>query len=80
MTALVDRKTKCVVEFSETVRECGKSREIVAELTPYSIRVKLKGTRQWYVIAPSEMWYLGAKHAAEAKKAEKLAEKKAKRR
>jgi len=45
MTDLATRKTRCIVKFSDCVRERGKLREIVFQLTPYGINVRLAGMR-----------------------------------
>ena len=45
MSVLAKRKTRCILEFSDCIRERGKLREIVFELSPYGIKVRLKGLR-----------------------------------
>lgn len=75
MTKLCERKSRLIAEFSETIRERGRSREIVVQLSPYNIKVKLKGTRTWYDLSPASAYNLAvAKEVARIR-----AEKKAKR-
>jgi len=83
MSVLAKRKTRCVLEFSDTVRERGKLREIIFDLSPYGIRVRLKGLRGSYEITPASVYNSAvARAVARAvaqKRAEKLAARKAKR-
>ena len=43
MSVLANRKTRAIVEFSDCIRERGKLRPICMELSPYGVRVRLKG-------------------------------------
>lgn len=79
MSKLSARKTRCVLEFSDTVRERGKLREIVFELNPYGIKVRLKGLRGSYEITPASVYNSAVARFVAQKRAEKLAAKKAKR-
>lgn len=78
MTSLAKRKTRLTVEFSETVRERGRSREVTMEFTPYGITVRLKGLRTRYEVSPAGVYNLGAKLAVEKRRAERKAARKAK--
>lgn len=73
MTALASRKTRLCVEFSDCVRERGKAREVVAELTPYCIRVKLKGMRTAFEVSPASVYNLAVLKFVTAQRAEKKA-------
>jgi hypothetical protein len=75
MTALSKRKTRLCVEFSDAVRERGRSREVVAELTPYCIRVKLKGMRTVFEVSPAGVYNFAVQRAVIAARAEKKARK-----
>ena len=75
MTALSKRKTRLAVEFSDCVRERGRSREVVAELTPYCIRVKLKGMRTTFEVSPASLYNLAVMKFVAAQRAEKKARK-----
>jgi hypothetical protein len=75
VTDLSTRKTKCVVQFSDAVRERGRSREVIAQLSPYCLRVKLKGMRVWFEISPAAVFNLAVLKEVERKRAEKKAKK-----
>ncbi len=77
MTDLASRKTKCIVQFSDTVRERGKLREVIMELTPYGMTVRLKGMRTGFTVSPASVYNLAVMKAVAAEKAEKAAKKKA---
>jgi hypothetical protein len=77
MTNLRSRKTRCIVMFDETIRERGKSREIVMELNPYTVRVRLKGLRGSYEIPAASIYNAAVARFVAQKRAEKLAAKKA---
>ena len=79
MSVLSKRKTRCVLEFSDCVRERGKLRPVVFELSPYGVRVRLKGLRGSYEITPASVYTSAVLRAVAQKRAEKLAAKKAKR-
>jgi hypothetical protein len=66
------------VEFSETIRERGKSREVVFKLSPYSILVKLKGTRNWFELSPASAYNLAVSKEVARQRAEKAAARKLK--
>ena len=76
MAALSKRKTKLSVEFADTIREQGKHREIIMELAPFCMRVRLKGLRGAYEISPASVYNLAVLKAVEAKKAEAKRRKK----
>ena len=77
MSVLAKRKSKCVLEFSDTIRERGKLREIIFDLSPYGIRVRLKGLRGSYEITPASVYNSAVARFVAQRKAEKLAAKKA---
>ncbi len=76
MTSLASRKTRLSVESSDCVRERGKLREVVFELTPYVFRVRLKGMRQSYEVSPASIYNLAVMKFVSAQKAEKKAKRK----
>lgn len=71
MAALSTRKSRLRVEFSETYRERGRQREVIMELTPWSLRVRLKGMRQTFDISPVAVYQTAARIEAERIRAEK---------
>lgn len=71
MSQLAKRKTRLVVEFAETVRECGKYREVLMELTPFGVKVRLKGLRASFEISPAAIYNRAALLEAERVRAEK---------
>lgn len=75
MTALSKRKTRLVVEFSDCVRERGRSREILMELTPYGVKVRLKGMRTAFDISPASVYNLAVMKEVARSRAEKKAKK-----
>jgi hypothetical protein len=75
MTDLSRRKSKCIVQFSDAVRERGKLREVVMELTPYGMRVWLKGMRVAFDVSPASVYNLAVMKAVAAQRAEKKAKK-----
>jgi hypothetical protein len=76
MSVLAKRKTRCILEFSDTVRERGKLREIIFELSPYGIRVRLKGLRGSYEITPASVYTAAVARFVARAKAEKAAARK----
>lgn len=78
MSRLEKRKTRLIVEFSETVRSRGKHREIVMELSPYGLQIRLKGLRTSLPISPGAIYDQAAKLEANRVLAEKRAAKAAK--
>ena len=77
MSKLCERKSRLVAEFSETIRERGRSREIVVQLSPYNIKVKLKGTRHWYDLSPASCYNLAVAKEVARQRAEKKTKGKA---
>ena len=77
MSKLCERKSRLVAEFSETIRERGRSREIVVQLSPYNIKVKLKGTRSWYDMSPASCYNLAVAKEVAKQRALKAEAKKA---
>ena len=75
MTNLRSRKTRCIVMFDETIRERGKAREIVMELNPWTVKVRLKGLRGSYEIPAASIYNRAVAIAVERKRAEKKARK-----
>ncbi len=78
MTNLSARKTRCIVMFDAAIRERGHSREIIMELNPYTVRVRLKGMRSSFEIPAASIYNRAVAIEVERKRAEKLAERKAK--
>ena len=78
MSKLCERKSRLVAEFSETIRERGRSREIVVQLSPYNIKVKLKGTRRWYDLAPASCYNLAVAKEVARQRAARAEARKAK--
>lgn len=76
MTSLSKRKNRLCVEFSETVRECGKSREVVMEFNPYCITVRLKGLRSRFEVSPGGIYNQAVRLSVEKRRAERKAKKK----
>jgi hypothetical protein len=77
MTPLTARKTRLTFETASTVRERGRYREVVIEAEPAYAVVRLKGTRGRFLVAWDAVYGLAARQAAEQKRREKLARKKA---
>ena len=75
MTALDKRKTRLAVEFSDAVRERGRLRPVTMELTPYGMRVRLKGMKCSFDISPASVYTLAVMKFVAAKKAEKKAKR-----
>lgn len=78
MNVLSQRKTRLIVEFSDTVRERGKVRPVTMEFTPYGISVRLKGMRQRYEISPARVYNQAAILEVERRRAERKAARKEK--
>lgn len=76
MGQLAKRKSRLSIEFSECVRERGKLREVIMELTPYGITVRLKGLRQTFETTPGAVYNRAVLVAVEQKRREKAAKKK----
>ena len=76
MSKLCERKSRLVAEFSETIRERGRSREIVVQLSPYNIKVKLKGTRHWFDLSPASCYNLAVAKEVAKQRAERKARRK----
>ena len=75
MSQLAKRKTRLSVEFSDCVRERGKLREIIFDLSPYGIKVRLKGMRSTFEISPASIYNRAVLMAVEKAKAERKAKK-----
>ena len=58
-------------ETFSSVRERGKLRPIIVELASTYVRCRLKGMRGSYTISYDQLYSLGAKNAAEAKRRER---------
>ncbi len=69
MTQLAKRKTRLQFETSDTVR----GRAVILEATPYTVALRLKGTRTRYEISYAGIYYAAAKLAADRARAEKRA-------
>jgi len=77
MTSLAHRKTRLSVEFSDTIRERGKLREVTMLLTPYGVQVRLKGLRSVYEISPAAIYNRAVLLHVEKQRAERKARRKA---
>lgn len=75
MTSLAKRKSKLSVEFSDTVRERGKWREIVMDFNPYGVKVRLKGMRSSYEMSAGGVYNFVVRAAVERVRSEKKARK-----
>lgn len=71
MTRMSDRKRRLCVEFSETVRERGKYREVIMEFSPWGVEVRLKGLRSSYPISAAGIFNHAVRLAVEKKRQEK---------
>jgi len=79
VTDLSTRKTRCIVKFSDCVRERGKLREVVFQLTPYGINVRLAGMRTGFDVSPASVYNLAVMKAVAKAREEKKAKKGTKR-
>lgn len=81
MTKLPGRKSRLLIETSDTVRERGKLREIIVEPDPqgYTVAVRLKGTRARFHISWSGIYNAAVKIEVERQRQERKAQRKAKR-
>jgi prophage tail gpP-like protein len=68
-----------VRETAVGVRDGGRSRPLLVELHPRHVELRLKGTRRRLVLAYDAMYDLAAKMLARAAAAERLEQRKAKR-
>lgn len=75
MNNLATRKTRLSVEFSDCVRERGKLRNVTMDLSPYGIRVRLKGMRAGYDISPARIYNQAVLLEVERKRKERKAKK-----
>jgi hypothetical protein len=74
MSSLSKSKRKSrKVEFSDVVRERGKSREVTMEFTPYLVSVRLKGMRQRFEISPAGIYNYAVRIAVERRRLERKA-------
>jgi hypothetical protein len=71
MAKLAKRKSRLSVEFSDTVRERGKLREVIMDFTPFVVSVRLKGLRTSYPITAASIFNRAVMIATEKKRAEK---------
>ena len=78
MTRLSERKSKLLIQTSDTVREKGKSREVIIEPLPHYAVIRLKGLRSRYEISWAGIWNAAVKIEVERQRAEKKAKRKAK--
>lgn len=76
MTKINERKTRLVIETSDTVREHGRYREVIVEAHPLHATVRLKGMRTAYTIDWASVWSMAVKAEAERVRREKKAGKK----
>jgi hypothetical protein len=63
-------------ETYSTVRERGASRPIILEIHATFITIRLKGTRHHYTVTHDQLYSLGAKNAAAARREEMAKAKK----
>ena len=75
MNNLATRKTRLSVEFSDCVRERGKLRNVTMDLSPYGIRVRLKGMRAGYDISLARIYNQAVLLEVERKRKERKAKK-----
>jgi hypothetical protein len=80
MTSLSQRKSRLTFETGDTIRERGRSREVVIECENTFAFVRLKGTKTRFQIEWGAIYHAAAKLAAAQVRREKLAARKAKRR
>ena len=77
MTRLDKRKSKLIIETSDTVRERGRLREVIVEphSNGYTLSVRLKGCRMKYDLSWGGVYAFAARVAADRMRAEKKAKK-----
>lgn len=75
MTALTARKTRLIIETSDTIREKGKYRNIMVEAKPFHASIRLKGMRHSHDISWGAVWNLAVKIAVANERAEKAQRK-----
>lgn len=78
MTRLDERKSRLLIETSDTVRERGALREVVLEPQPYYVVVRLKGLRSRFPISYAAIWNQAVKIEVERQRAEKKSKKRGK--
>lgn len=76
MSKLEGRKTKLVVETANAVYDRRRQREIVLELKPTYMVMRLKGTRAVYTLAYTSAFNLAVRNEVARKRLEKANEKK----
>jgi len=78
MTKLPGRKSRLMIETSDTVREKGKLREVIVEPDPqgYTVALRLKGTRARFEIAWNQIYLAAVKIAVERQRQERKARRK----
>ena len=78
MTRLDKRKSKLLLETSDTVRERGRFREVIVEphSNGYTLSVRLKGCRMKYDLSWGGIYAFAARVAADRARAEKKAKRK----
>jgi len=77
MTRLDKRKSRLMVETSDTVRERGALREVIieADSSGYVLFVRLKGLRNRYPISPGGIYNAAVKIAVDKQRAERKAKR-----
>lgn len=78
MTNLRERRTKCILESDDAVREAGQYRNVIIECHPTHMTVKLKRMRKSYDIPYSAVWSMAVKADIERVRKEKLKARKTK--
>lgn len=78
MTRMSERKSRLLVEFSDSVREHGKNREVTMEFSPYLVTVRLKGLRTRYQISPAAIYNRAVMIEVDRRRAERKAAKRPK--
>jgi len=78
MTRLAERKSKLLIETSDTVRERGRLREVIIEPLPHYAVIRLKGLRSRFSISYAGIYNAAVKIEVERQRAEKKAKRKAK--
>lgn len=76
MTALAKRKSRLIFETSDTVRYRGKLREVVVEAHQEFAYIRLKGTRQRFLISWAGIFSHAVKINVDKQRAEKKARRK----
>jgi hypothetical protein len=66
-------------ETLSSIRERGKLRPIIVELASTYVKLRLKGMRYTFTVTYGQLFLMGAKNAAEARRQERETTRKAKK-